>query len=208
MGRDRLSPLNPRADQVQPMKRRRLLLLLVLLHSAGCSFLYYGAENVVNDPYNAAQECAFRNRMRRFAREAWREICKTDGKCYSAAHVEGFEDGFVDFIDADGTGDPPGAAPAHLRRRLLKSDTGQIEIENWFAGFRHGVQVARASGLREKYVMPIPLPPKPPQDPMPPHVVVPIPAADPDVKMVQQVRFVAPTLAREPILGPPICAPD
>jgi hypothetical protein len=190
------------------MKHRRLLLLLVLLHSAGCSFLYYGAENVVNDPYNAAQECAFRNRMRRFAREAWRDICKADGKCYSAAYVEGFEDGFVDFIDADGTGDPPGAAPAHLRRKLLHSETGQIEIENWFAGFRHGVQVARASGLREKYVMPIPLPPKPPQEVMPPHVVVPIPAVDAEMNVPQQARFVAPVRVSEPMLGLPILAPD
>jgi len=190
------------------MKLGRLLLLLVFLNSAGCSFFRYGAENVVNDPYNAAQDVAFRHRMRKFAREAWQEICKTDGKRHSKAYIEGFEDGFVDFIDADGTGDPPGAAPAHLRRQLLHSENGQLIIEDWFAGFRHGVQVARASGLREKYVMPIPLPPKPPQDPMPPHVVVPVPVVNAEINEVRQVVFVAPARVSEPMLGAPICAPD
>jgi hypothetical protein len=174
------------------MRVGRLLLLLILLIPAGCSFFYYGAQSTISDPYDAAQECAFRNRIRRIAHETWRTIRKDDPKSYSTAYAKGFADGFVEFVDGDGTGEPPAVAPIHLRRKLLQSEAGQIEIDDWYAGYRHGVLAARATGLREKYLMPIALPPKPPQEPVPAQVVVPIPAADPVEITPQPMPIVTP----------------
>lgn len=191
------------------MKLGRLMLLVVFLSSGGCSFFYYGAQTIVSDPYDALQECAFRMRMRRLAHLAWRNICKEDRKSYSAAYVKGFEDGFVDFVDANGNGEPPAIAPPHLRRQLLHSEAGQAEIENWFAGFRHGVQVARASGLREKYVMPIALPAKPPQDPVPARVIVPTNASLPakTAPRTLPVQYIVPVPATAPVRNPAVLGP-
>lgn len=165
------------------MNYGRMLLLITLFGPTGCSYVYYGAQNLISGPYDVMQECAFRCRIRTEAQATWREICRQQGRGSSAAYARGFEDGFVDYVDAAGTGEPPAAAPIHLRRGLLHSDRGQADIEDWFAGFRHGVSVARASGLRERVVMPIALPARTPAEPWPAQVVVPTALAEPGVSV-------------------------
>ena len=157
------------------MKLGRSLLLLFTLCQTGCAFFGYAAQNMVSSPYDAIQEYNFRHRTLRKAREAWQTTPKDEGCSYSAAYVKGFEDGFVDFVDADGTGDAPASPPIHLRRGLVQSDRGPQDIEDWYAGFRHGVRVARESGLREKAVCPISQPPRTLADPIPAKVIIPQP---------------------------------
>lgn len=198
------------------MKLDRMLLALVLVSPTGCAFVGYNAQNVISDPYNAIQECAFRSRLRLLAKETWRNIEKDGDKRFSPTYVKGFEDGFVDFIDADSPGDIPAAAPNHLRRRLLQSETGHQEIEDWFAGFRHGVDAARTTGLREKYVMPISQPARHPQEPLPAQVVVPLSTNEPAMPAPQVVpmRFTPPAPPATPVVTPaagalsaPVAAP-
>lgn len=160
------------------MRPGSVLMLLVALTQAGCSFVCYGMQNAISAPYDAAQECAFRCRVRHAARAAWRQIPKEDGHEYSAAYVKGFEDGFVDYVDAAGTGEPPAIPPIHLRRTLLRSEESQPSIEDWYAGFRHGAGVARESGLRERAVLPVGLPPRAASEAVSAQVVVPIPVED------------------------------
>jgi hypothetical protein len=155
------------------MKLGRLLLLLILVSPTGCSFVGYGVKNVISAPYDAIQEVCFRHRMRNIARTMWRDIACKDGQTHSTAYQRGFEDGFVDYVDRNGTGEPPAIPPPWLCRGLVHSDEGQTDIEDWYAGFRHGARVARESGLRERAVMPIGLPAKTPAEPLPAQVTVP-----------------------------------
>jgi hypothetical protein len=158
--------------KVNDMKLGQLLLLLVLVSSNGCSFFVYGIKNTINAPYEAIQECAFRHRLRNVARSALENICAEEGHAYSKPFARGFEDGFVDYIDANGNGEPPAMPPAWLRRGLLRSEGGQSDIQDWFAGFRRGAHFAHENGLREKAIMPIGRPAKSPTEPIPAQVTL------------------------------------
>jgi hypothetical protein len=75
--------------------------------------------------------------------------------------------GFVDYLDANGTGEPPAAPPKRYDRSRYETPAGQRAIEDWFAGFRHGARAAQASGYRPAVVLPLALPPRHVRDPYP-----------------------------------------
>jgi hypothetical protein len=136
--------------------------LLLLLGCSGCSWVGYAFHNLASTPVDYLEECSFRYQLRREARREWAEIAKSEPKkSYSRAYVDGFEEGFVDWIANGGTGEPPAAPPPCLVRAGLRTPDAPQEIEDWFAGFRHGVHVARQSGWREGVLVPISLPPRP-----------------------------------------------
>jgi len=174
------------------MNLRPMMIVFVLLNTAGCSYVHYSIVNLYSAPVDCLNEACFRKRMHQQAREAWCEIAKTEGQNASKAYVEGFEAGFVDYVDANGNGDPPATPPAHLRRKEVHQMSGPGEIEDWYAGFRRGAEEARARGLRENVVVPISRPPRnvtAPQEfrpefipPMPEQKseLLPFPKADPD----------------------------
>ncbi len=61
----------------------------------------------------------------------------------------GFRDGFVDFVWAGGSGEPPPVPPRHLWNAMLRSPDGKRRADLWFDGYRHGARVARFGGYRE-----------------------------------------------------------
>lgn len=136
-----------------------LLLLMPLL--GGCSWVGYSLQNVWAAPVDWFEECKFRHEMRQLAREGWRQVEHADGGPYSPAYAHGFKCGFVDFVESNGTGEPPAMPPYHLQRDGYRTPDAQQEIEDWNAGFRRGASAARASGLRDRFVVPIALPPRP-----------------------------------------------
>ena len=64
-------------------------------------------------------------------------------------YVMGFRDGFVDYVYAGGTGEPPPVPPRHFWNVVLRGPDGKQRVEQWFAGYRHGARVARDGGYRE-----------------------------------------------------------
>jgi hypothetical protein len=60
----------------------------------------------------------------------------------------GFRDGFVDYVYAGGTGEPPPVPPRHLWNVDFRSEEGHQRAEDWFAGYRHGAGIARDGGFR------------------------------------------------------------
>lgn len=60
----------------------------------------------------------------------------------------GFRDGFVDYVYAGGTGEPPPVPPRYLWNVENRSPEGRQRSEDWFAGYRHGARVARNGGYR------------------------------------------------------------
>src|SRR3954469_9221088 len=90
-----------------------------------------------------------------WADQAWLE----EGlPCLSGAaqpdYEDGFHDGFIDYVYAGGTGEPPPVPPRMYWNVLLRSETGKERVHQWFDGFRHGARVAREGGYREMSVVP------------------------------------------------------
>ena len=138
----------------------RTLLALSLVLLTGCPFVKYGAENMCIMPRNRIETMVLRHRLRGLAHAAWMDVARSDPEHgFSKTYAEGFQDGYVDFLEYDGNGEPPAAPPRRFQSPALRSPEGQQAIEDWFTGFRHGAQVAHASGFREGIVVPISLPP-------------------------------------------------
>jgi hypothetical protein len=139
----------------------RLLLLMLLPMSGGCSWLHYSIENLACTPVNWFEECAFRHHIQQLACDAWERVEHDDSTDHSPAYAAGFRAGFVDFIESNGTGEPPAAPPKRLQQAGYRTPNAQLDIADWFAGFRHGSRVARETGIRDRFVIPISLPPRP-----------------------------------------------
>ena len=61
----------------------------------------------------------------------------------------GFRDGFVDYVYAGGTGEPPPVPPRHFWNVALRAPDGRQRVAQWFAGYRHGARAARDGGFRQ-----------------------------------------------------------
>ncbi|HEX2473432.1 MAG TPA: hypothetical protein VHK01_01725, partial [Lacipirellulaceae bacterium] len=64
-------------------------------------------------------------------------------------YIMGFRDGFVDFVWAGGTGEPPPIPPRQFWNVMLRSPNGKARANLWFDGYRHGAAVARDGGYRD-----------------------------------------------------------
>jgi hypothetical protein len=85
-----------------------------------------------------------------WAKRAWREeAANCSGEVGGPEYQSGFEDGFVDYVFAGGTGEPPPVPPRRFWNMDLRTPRGSALAEQWFAGYRHGAQVAREGGYRE-----------------------------------------------------------
>ncbi|MFO0814633.1 MAG: hypothetical protein U0796_15535 [Gemmatales bacterium] len=89
------------------------------------------------------------------ADEAWEEICARDGDVYSRHYRRGFHEGFRDYLNMGGTGDPPTLPPRSYWRIYYQTPEGHDAIQDWFEGFRHGTSVAKASGVRGYVTVPL-----------------------------------------------------
>lgn len=163
--------------------RRRWILLLFVLQP-GCSFAYYGAKNLIEAPIDARDRQLTRCRFDCMADDAWKKAVEDDPPLAYAYHYgAGFRRGFADYLEADGTGQPPAAPPWEYRTAAFETPQGQRDVEDWFAGFRHGAAVARAGGYRDAAVIvPIALPPaysSPRPAPRQPPSAAPAPAVPP-----------------------------
>jgi hypothetical protein len=72
----------------------------------------------------------------------------------SKDYAEGFKDGFIDYLQFGGSGQPPYAPPKRYWGPNYRTPEGYRAIEDWFAGFRHGVTAAKESGYRPWVTLP------------------------------------------------------
>ncbi len=123
-------------------------------------FLANSFRNLGEWPIWGSAECRRATRDCRRAKEAWQEAqAACPDQAFSKDYGEGFVAGFRDYLDAGGNGEPPPVPPFRYRLARYDSPEGHQAIEDWYAGFRHGVAAARASGLRELNVIPLSAPP-------------------------------------------------
>lgn len=140
-----------------------ILTATVCLGGAGCfsarssapsSFPVLAARNFAQQPLRLLDNKAFLKVVGGHADAAWEANCR--GKAASPSYAAGFREGFIDYVDAGGTGEPPYLPPFRYRKTRFQTDAGIEVVEDWYAGFRHGSAVAQASGLREKVLVPLP----------------------------------------------------
>jgi hypothetical protein len=161
------------------------MLAACTLSSSGCMLIVQGARNVCSEFCDSLDECTEARECRRWAKECWERIsrCKR-GVVYSKDYACGFEDGFVAYVWRGGSGEPPPVPPPKYRKARYRTLEGCRAIEQWFAGYRYGANIARENGYRRLVTGPSSLPPLPPPgaDGLPPPAVAvpqPVPAPGP-----------------------------
>jgi hypothetical protein len=143
--------------------RRNVLLLAIALGtaSAGCgSFWENTARNLTEAPIYGIDTHRITQRNDRLAREAWAEVSQANPKhAFSPDYADGFIEGYADYLESGGNGQPPAVPPYRYRLSRYQTPEGVRAIEDWYAGFKHGAAVAQASGLREVIVLRLSAPP-------------------------------------------------
>jgi hypothetical protein len=203
-----------------------LYILAVGLLSSGCTLIGDGVRVAWRDLVEAVDDHREHWRNRNWAEAAWVEVsCAAIVQEHSDDYAEGFKDGFTAYLDHGGDGEPPLVAPARYRRFRYQTPQGYRAIEDWFAGYRHGVAVARQTGYRRLITGPVGPPSLPPPPPAPhgpgtavdqgppagpapteilpvPRILPPTPSDAPDEPTPEQ-RLLLPRLG-SPDAGPPL----
>lgn len=100
-----------------------------------------------------------RDRLETEAESVWHEIAKSHPPgSFSDEFVDGFLEGFVDYLDSGGSATPPPVPPSKYRTAKYLSPEGHARLKDYYAGFKYGSEVACASGQREFYTFPILVP--------------------------------------------------
>jgi hypothetical protein len=138
--------------------RRPLLFILALLGvvGAGChSFFAYGIRNAVEEPVDCADTTIDYGRYYHLAQEAWDQVTRADpGHHYSRDYARGFKRGYVYYLDVGDLARLPAVPPWCYRQPWDETPSGHQAIDEWHAGFRHGLEAGRASGLHQWVLMP------------------------------------------------------
>src|SRR4051812_39805327 len=115
------------------MKPHPLLCFLLLAAlNTGCSFFVFARRNIVESPLKALDYCVERHRFLAWAEEAWKEIeAHEPGPKHPRDYVCGFIDGYVDFLDREGNGEPPAAPPDRYQCSHYETPEGRAAILEW-----------------------------------------------------------------------------
>ncbi len=133
---------------------------------AGCNLAYYTGYNLANLTVTRVDEYKLSKRLRAEARAAWREVCNQyPGRAFSDEFVDGFEEGYADYLENGRAAQPPAVPPPRYRRSRYLTPEGHARIRDYFAGFKYGADVAVATGRREFLTVPVLLPEPRPEQP-------------------------------------------
>src|SRR5437868_3211430 len=128
---------------------RRLSTFALCLLPTGCQLAGNAVHNIRYEMTLATADHQERANYEKLAKESWampkaKGICSPSTKDYE----DGFKAGFIDYLQFGGSGQPPYMPPQRYWRAGYRTPEGHRAIEEWFAGFRHGVEEAKASGYR------------------------------------------------------------
>jgi hypothetical protein len=141
-----------------------LLIVPLALLAAGCgeSDVYMASvrRNVIQTPLNWADDARTCCRNYRLACEGWHHFQAGNPRgTYSYHYRTGFKEGYADYLENGGHGQPPAVVPYCYRSSWDQTHHAVENMEEWFAGFRQGAALAQASGLRERMIYPMSSPP-------------------------------------------------
>jgi hypothetical protein len=137
-----------------------LAIMAVCATAAGCSGFVRSIErNFTVLPLQGFDECRMKCRNHLRAVEAWDMLEESSPEHYTPDFADGFVAGYADYLDNGGNGDPPAIPPFRYRTVKYQTPDGVEAINQWYAGWRHGTLMAKASGMRELEVIPLSAPP-------------------------------------------------
>ncbi len=124
--------------------------------SAPSTFLHLAGRNITESSCRCIDDQVFKHTAEKYAQSAWSSVCKLapDGSL-SRHYKDGFIEGYIDYLDAGGTGEPPAMPPFKYGLHLYQTVEGRQAVRDWFAGFRHGALIAKSSGFRELIIVPL-----------------------------------------------------
>jgi hypothetical protein len=131
--------------------------------AAGCNIAHNAARNFINEPHVVWTQHALKHELKSSAKAAW-ETARFDCPEHadSDAFRDGFIDGYVDYLDRGGNGSLPAVPPAkYTRHKEYFTENGQCLVKEYFLGFKHGQEVAIATGRRPLLTVPVLLPLEP-----------------------------------------------
>jgi len=112
--------------------------------------------NLGSEPLRGHDWMVLNFRFKGWAAKAWTEtVASSPEHHYSIDYERGFKEGFRDYIECGGNGEPPAVPTQCYRTACFRTPQGQQAIQEWYDGFRHGSLVARESGLRETILVPM-----------------------------------------------------
>jgi hypothetical protein len=158
----------------------------------GCGPLANVARTLVIEPVqdwrllDCAEELKRDCKLAAIAWDNFQETCPEAE--FSADFARGFKRGYVDFLYAGGTGEPPPVPPRYYWRAGYETPEGHQAIDDWFKGFRRGAALARASGLRRLVPVPTSLVAGPDAGGPPPEVLPPPEAGPPSAPVLPPPR--------------------
>ena len=145
--------------------RHTLGILGLALLCQGCGLTATITRNLVIDPAHFDRFTdGFARKIRdtRLADEAWEQAAGVGGP-YSKHYARGFKEAYIDFMSNGGHesySDVPLLPPRSYWRVFYQSPEGNEAIQDWFAGWRHGVAMAKQSGYRNYVILPTTMPPE------------------------------------------------
>jgi hypothetical protein len=163
------------------------------LGASGCSVVKYSAIDLTVPAGQVVNRWRNRCYERRAADAAWKQFeASCPGKQHSEGFCDGFKKGFVEYVDANGTGVPPGMPPPCYRNVPLETPAGRQIIADWYAGYAQGSAAGQASGLRSLLVVP-------PSDMLRNSIVAPIrPVADSGARLPASPDLPTPRMVPAP----------
>lgn len=91
----------------------------------------------------------------RWADAEWNDMfINSPNDSFPAEYVQGFKDGFVDYLYAGGSGEPPVIPPRRFWKSEYRTPEGNQTVHDWFDGFRHGAELASLGGYRDVITVP------------------------------------------------------
>lgn len=131
--------------------------ILALAALPGCTVCQQARRTMIHEPGEFSWKHDRQRSLkiyRQWADQAW---IAENGSCPEEGlyndYALGFRDGFVDYVYAGGDGEPPPVPPRKFWNVAWRTPEGDEASHQWFNGYRHGAQVARAGGFRERGIV-------------------------------------------------------
>jgi len=141
------------------MRGMLILVVFSLPFGSGCMLFKLALYNIANEPGLTVSNGGLHHRAVKLAEEAYAEYCVMHGGHHEESPFQvGFIQGYADYLDNGGNGAPPTLPPANMRRKRDQDPDGHAAIEEFYLGFSAGAAQAKASGLRQYFLIPLSTP--------------------------------------------------
>jgi hypothetical protein len=129
--------------------------VLALAMCTGCSMYQSAARNAFLEPSAAVNRGLTCIRDHIVAKDVWQTVvaCEPDQN-YSIDYGEGFRAGFADYLKEGGAVIPNSMPPYRYFGRSYQTPEGRAAVNDWYAGYRRGAQMAHDSPCRDLATVP------------------------------------------------------